>query len=217
MKIVTRKRIILTILLLFVGYIILMIFSYFQDFRRFIGAAGFLVVMYCTLTIPRLIMIRYFQFKKPGMAIVMMLLLVIFIDAIVIISWFKYQENQLHNHGLNTKAIVFDRKGVSDRSGGGYKITYRFYYNSEWNCRFEKNNEYVGNLGFDPTKEFHDYRFEYDENLVSFYIDGIFIKSWSDGFPKEGMYLMINSWYPTWLDGVIPKETQTLRVDWVRY
>lgn len=81
----------------------------------------------------------------------------------------------------------------------------------------EKNNTYVGNLGFDPTKGFHDYRIEYDENQVSFYIDSVFIKSWSDGFPKEGMYLMINSWYPKWLDGVRPKETQTLRVDWVRY
>ncbi|MBK5245470.1 MAG: glycoside hydrolase family 16 protein [Eubacteriaceae bacterium] len=81
----------------------------------------------------------------------------------------------------------------------------------------EKKNTYVGNQGFDPTKGFHDYRIEYDENQVSFYIDSVFVKSWSDGFPKEGMYLMINSWFPKWLDGVSPKETQILRVDWVRY
>jgi len=81
----------------------------------------------------------------------------------------------------------------------------------------EKKNAYVGNLGFDPTRGFHDYRIEYGENQVSFYIDTVFIKSWSDGFPKEGMYLMLNSWFPQWLDGVSTKETQTLSVDWVRY
>ncbi len=81
----------------------------------------------------------------------------------------------------------------------------------------EKKNVYVGNLGFDPTNDFHDYRIEYKENQVAFYVDNIFVKSWSDGFPKEGMYLMINCWYPKWLDGEKPKENQYLLVDWVRF
>lgn len=81
----------------------------------------------------------------------------------------------------------------------------------------KKNNAYVGKVNFDPTKDFHDYRIEYDQEQVAFYIDNVLIKSWSDGFPQEGMHLMLNSWYPNWLNGEKPKEDQQLLVDWISY
>jgi len=81
----------------------------------------------------------------------------------------------------------------------------------------QKNNEYMGPLGFDPTKEFHDYRIDVNQDRVSFYIDNVFIKSWTQGFPKEKMYLMLNCWYPQWLAGEKTNEDQSLLVDWIRY
>ncbi|MGV8905538.1 MAG: glycoside hydrolase family 16 protein [Acetobacterium sp.] len=81
----------------------------------------------------------------------------------------------------------------------------------------QKNNEYVNQMNFDPTKEFHDYRIEVNQERVSFYIDAILIESWSQGFPKEKMYLMLNCWYPQWLAGEKTNEDQSLLVDWIRY
>ena len=78
-------------------------------------------------------------------------------------------------------------------------------------------NKYTGNLGFDPGQDFHDYRMEYFEDSLSFYVDGNLIIRWLDGYSKSSMRLMINSWYPTWLKGTPPLEEQRLLVDYIRY
>lgn len=78
-------------------------------------------------------------------------------------------------------------------------------------------NKYTGNLGFDPGGDFHDYRIEYFEESLSFYVDGTLIIRWLDGYPKHSMRLMVNSWYPTWLAGTPPLEEQKLFVDHIRY
>ena len=38
-------------------------------------------------------------------------------------------------------------------------------------------------LPFDPTSGFHDYRFDYASNSVSFYADGKLMKQWK-GHPE---------------------------------
>ncbi|WP_303868447.1 glycoside hydrolase family 16 protein [Acetobacterium wieringae] len=82
----------------------------------------------------------------------------------------------------------------------------------------EVQNEYVGDLGFDPTADFHHYRFDYTEDQVAFYVDNKFIKKWQDGFPRgQPMQLMVNTWYPNWLSGTPTPEDQVLLVDWIRY
>ncbi len=78
-------------------------------------------------------------------------------------------------------------------------------------------NEHTCNLGFDPTAEFHDYRIEYAADKVAFYIDGKLIKSWEEGFTEDEMYLMLNCWYPKWLDGKSINNEQYLVVEWIKY
>ena len=79
-------------------------------------------------------------------------------------------------------------------------------------------NEYEGALGFDPTAAFHNYRFDYTDDQVAFYVDNQFILAWQDGFPVgQPMQLMINTWYPNWLAGTPASEDQVLLVDWIRY
>lgn len=78
-------------------------------------------------------------------------------------------------------------------------------------------NENSTKISFDPTKEFHDYRIEYYENKVEFYIDNQFVKGLSEGFPKGQMRLMVNSWYPDWLKGTPAESDQSLFIDWIRY
>lgn len=79
-------------------------------------------------------------------------------------------------------------------------------------------NEYVGELGFDPTADFHNYRFDYSADRVAFYVDSKSILEWQDGFPiGQPMQLMVNTWYPNWLAGTPASEDQQLLVDWIRY
>jgi len=79
-------------------------------------------------------------------------------------------------------------------------------------------NEYNGKLGFDPTADFHTYRFDYRSDRVAFYVDDKLIQEWQDGFPEEyPMQLMVNSWYPNWLEGTPTAADQFLLVDWIQY
>jgi endo-1,3-1,4-beta-glycanase ExoK len=72
-------------------------------------------------------------------------------------------------------------------------------------------------LPFDPTTGFHEYRFDYSQASVTFYADGIEMRSWDTGIPQTSMHLMVNSWFPKWLDGRRPKKTAFTYVDWVGY
>jgi len=72
-------------------------------------------------------------------------------------------------------------------------------------------------LGFDATKEFHNYRFDYVEDNIKFYVDNQFIDEFESGIPKAEMQLMVNCWYPEWL-GLAPKlEEEELLIDWIKY
>ncbi|MEO1816761.1 MAG: glycoside hydrolase family 16 protein [Acetobacterium sp.] len=79
-------------------------------------------------------------------------------------------------------------------------------------------NEYVGKLGFDPTADFHNYRFDYTVDRIAFYVDSKFILEWDEGFPdQQPMQLMVNTWFPNWLEGTPASSDQVLLVDWIRY
>ena len=79
------------------------------------------------------------------------------------------------------------------------------------------SNESKIQLGFDPTQDFHDYRFEYDENKIIFYVDDQLVDTFDSGIPKLGMQLMINCWYPKWLGQKPAKEDEILLIERVSY
>jgi len=68
-------------------------------------------------------------------------------------------------------------------------------------------------LPFDPTTAFHEYRFDYSPGSLTFYADGKSLRTWNDGIPQTSMHLMLNSWFPRWLDGRRPKKTAYTYVD----
>lgn len=72
-------------------------------------------------------------------------------------------------------------------------------------------------LPFDPTRGFHEYRFDYAPDSINFYVDGQLMKTWNDGLPQTSMHLMINSWFPTWLGGKKPHRDAYLYVDSISY
>lgn len=72
-------------------------------------------------------------------------------------------------------------------------------------------------LTFDPTKDFYHYRIDYYPSSVSFFINNQLMQTWTEGFSTEPMYLMINTWFPSWLEGLAPSDDQVLEVDWIKY
>jgi beta-glucanase (GH16 family) len=72
-------------------------------------------------------------------------------------------------------------------------------------------------LTFDPTADVHEYRFDYAPDSVSFYADEQLMQTWTDDLPRTSMHQMLNTWFPTWLDGRMPKKTVYTYVDWIRY
>uniref|UniRef100_UPI001BD1BD7F glycoside hydrolase family 16 protein n=2 Tax=Methanomethylovorans sp. TaxID=2758717 RepID=UPI001BD1BD7F len=42
-------------------------------------------------------------------------------------------------------------------------------------------------LGFDPTADFHEYRFDFYPGNLSFYVDGKLLQRWTDGMPRNSM------------------------------
>jgi beta-glucanase (GH16 family) len=73
-------------------------------------------------------------------------------------------------------------------------------------------------LPFNPTTSFHEYRFDYSQASVTFYADGIEMRSWDTGIPQRtSTHLMVNSWCPGWLEGKRPKKSAPTQVDWIGY
>jgi endo-1,3-1,4-beta-glycanase ExoK len=86
-----------------------------------------------------------------------------------------------------------------------------------------QTNATTVSLPFDPTAGFHEYRFDYlndpitSRSFVTFYVDGAKMTSWNTGIPQTSMHLMLNSWFPTWLDGRRPKKTTYTYDDRISY
>ncbi|CAN5812586.1 endo-1,3-1,4-beta-glycanase ExoK [soil metagenome] len=72
-------------------------------------------------------------------------------------------------------------------------------------------------LPFDPTKNFHEYRFDFYPGRADFYADDDLLHSFDEGLPEEPMNLYVNAWFPTWLSGQKPETDSYTYVDWIRH
>ncbi|MFO7952495.1 MAG: glycoside hydrolase family 16 protein [Bacillota bacterium] len=101
-----------------------------------------------------------------------------------------------------------DIEVVNDTTGKAWFTTY---------AEGEVTNTCETYLGFDPTEDFHEYRFDFYPGEVSFYVDGELLKTFEESLPGEPMKLMINSWFPHWLDASKPEEDAVTLIDWIKY
>lgn len=79
----------------------------------------------------------------------------------------------------------------------------------------KQTNTETMKLPFDPTAGYHEYRFDYHEDYVAFYVNGQLMRKWDSGHPDTAMHLMINAWHPTWLQAKKPPRDKYLLVDYV--
>lgn len=68
-------------------------------------------------------------------------------------------------------------------------------------------------LPFDPVADHHTYRIEWSSSSVSFLVDGVMMQRWTTRLPRDPMYVMANSWWPTWLSGPVPEADRWLSID----
>ncbi len=81
----------------------------------------------------------------------------------------------------------------------------------------DRQNSFEKNLLFDPTADYHEYLIDYRPEGLSFYVDGKWQKTWAGGYSHNPMYLMVNVWYPNWLEGSGSTESKKLLIEWIRW
>lgn len=68
----------------------------------------------------------------------------------------------------------------------------------------------VQHLPFRPDAKFHEYRFDWTKDRVSFYVDGEFLYDMTDNIPTESGGIFFNHWSngdPTWSAGPPTQDT----------
>ena len=81
----------------------------------------------------------------------------------------------------------------------------------------QKTHHVTKDFRFDPSAEFHTYRFDYEPGVVSFRVDGNLKQTWTQDVPDVSMKLLVNTWFPSWLPGLAPTTVEATRVDWISY
>ncbi|KAF1837804.1 concanavalin A-like lectin/glucanase [Decorospora gaudefroyi] len=72
------------------------------------------------------------------------------------------------------------------------------------------NGFQVQHLPFRPDEKFHEYRFDWTAERVSFYVDGTFLYEMTDNVPTEGGGIFLNHWSngdPSWSGGPPDRDT----------
>ena len=81
-------------------------------------------------------------------------------------------------------------------------------------------HEYVYDLGFDASEGFHEYAFEWLQDSITWYVDGVAVYKVTENIPQTPSKVMMNVWPGTgvddWLnafDGTVPLIAE---YDWLR-
>lgn len=82
-------------------------------------------------------------------------------------------------------------------------------------------HEFIYELDFDASEEFHEYGFEWLEDSITWYVDGVAVHTANDDIPSTPSKIMMNVWPGTgvdsWLnafDGQVPLHAQ---YDWFKF
>lgn len=62
-------------------------------------------------------------------------------------------------------------------------------------------HEYIYELGFDAAEDFHTYGFDWQENSITWYVDGVAVHTAEKNLPSTPSKIMMNTWPGTGVDG----------------
>ncbi len=63
------------------------------------------------------------------------------------------------------------------------------------------NHEYMHDLGFDASEDFHTYAFEWHKDKIVWFVDGVEVYSANENIPVTESKIMMNAWCGTGVDG----------------
>lgn len=72
------------------------------------------------------------------------------------------------------------------------------------------NHEYLYDLGFDATEEFHKYGFEWKTDSITWYVDGEAVYTATENIPQTSGKIMMNAWPGTGVDSWLKKYDGTV-------
>lgn len=95
------------------------------------------------------------------------------------------------------------------------KVQFNYYTNGVG------NNEFIYDLGFDASLEYHKYGFDWQASYITWYVDGTAVYTATENIPVTPGKIMINAWpgigVDGWLkayDGNVPL---TAKYEWITY
>ena len=84
------------------------------------------------------------------------------------------------------------------------------------------DHEYLYSLGFDASEDFHEYAFDWQEDCITWYVDGKAIYRATKDIPSHPQQIMINVWNCIGFDGWSGKFDEgalpaTAQYKWIAY
>lgn len=94
------------------------------------------------------------------------------------------------------------------------KVQFNYFTNGEG------NHEYLHDLGFDASEAFHEYGFEWLEDRITWYVDGVAVYTVTENLPVTPSKLMMNVWpgigVDDWLNAFNGNVPHTAEYEWLR-
>lgn len=95
------------------------------------------------------------------------------------------------------------------------QVQFNYYTNGQG------GHEYLYDLGFDASEEFHEYGFEWKEDSITWYVDGEAVYTATENLPVTPSKIMMNAWNGKGVDGWIGKFDEktplTAEYKWARF
>ncbi len=76
----------------------------------------------------------------------------------------------------------------------------------------DKTNYKSAELSFDPAADYHEYRIDYQPDLIEFYVEDELLASFARELPSASMKIMVNHWWPSWLEAEREHEASEIKV-----
>ena len=95
------------------------------------------------------------------------------------------------------------------------KVQFNYYTNGQG------NHEYMYDLGFDASEGYHTYGFDWQEDSITWYVDGKAVYTATIDIPSTPGRIMMNTWpgigVDSWLKAFDGTTPLTARYQWVTY
>ena len=95
------------------------------------------------------------------------------------------------------------------------QVQFNYYTNGQG------GHEYLYDLGFDASEEFHEYGFEWKEDSITWYVDGEPVYTATENLPVTESKIMMNAWNGKGVDGWLDKydgtTPLTAEYKWARF